>query len=105
MQVQHEPHERQLHRVESSQQTAAPSFMELVSAWDQLAQRLPEHAGNGNAAALILNALKLSFAHSAPVHTGRARRDSHRALALASQLADLSAQVEAWLCDTRGAYW
>lgn len=75
------------------QQPAAPSFMELVSAWDQLAQRLPEHAGAGDAAALILNALKLSFAHSAPPHPGRVRQDSQRALALASQLADLSAQV------------
>ncbi|BDA46038.1 probable GTP diphosphokinase CRSH, chloroplastic at N-terminal half [Coccomyxa sp. Obi] len=92
IEVQHEAHERQLHSMDSVQQTAAPSFMELVSAWDQLAQRLPEHAGNGNAAALILNALKLSFAHSAPPNTGRARQDSHRALALASQLADLSAQ-------------
>lgn len=93
MQVQHEEPGRKLREREVLQQTAAPGFMELVSAWDQLAQRLPEHAGAGNGAALILNALKLSFAHSAPSNSSRAREDSQRALALASQLADLSAQV------------
>jgi hypothetical protein len=65
--------------------------MELVSAWDQLALRLPEHAGAEKAAALILNALKLSFAHAKPAAGGQGHQ-----LALASQLADLSAQVRSF---------
>ncbi len=85
---------------------ATPSFVALVAAWDQLARRLPAHAASDEAAALILNALKLSFAHSAelplrssmhgaPRGASSLRSAAARALALASQLADLTSQVSA----------
>lgn len=86
--------DRQLQRRDTAQ-LAAPSLMELVSAWDQLALRLPEHAGAEKAAALILNALKLSLAHSNPA----SGKQGHQ-LSLASRLADLCAQVCSETCTS-----
>ena len=95
------PH-AQAPRAAPSPHLATPSFVALVAAWDHLAQKLPKHAVSDENAALILNALKLSFAHSAehaaaPAAPGApaARSPASRALALASQLADLSSQVRA----------
>ena len=94
------PH-AQTPRTGPSPHLGTPSFVALVAAWDHLAQRLPKHAVSDENAALILNALKLSFAHSSPAAPAApsalvTRLPASRALALASQLADLSSQVHAY---------
>ncbi|KAK9817892.1 hypothetical protein WJX72_003848 [[Myrmecia] bisecta] len=70
---------------------ASTNLVEFVTAWEQLALRLPPHAGLARSG-FILNALKLAVAHRPAQRLGQADPPASRALAVASRLADLSAQ-------------
>ncbi|KAL0022060.1 hypothetical protein WJX77_011849 [Trebouxia sp. C0004] len=71
----------------------AQRTLDFLAAWDQLALRLPPQAGMGKAAELILNALKLEVSHLPPqTDSLEASTAASKALAIATQLADLSGQ-------------